>query len=173
MSTLNRLNHICSFLHCTVPLGRKQCGQFSKHPSRTCMQSASDDTTIASSTGPSSPMVTVTYRGREIGAKKGEKLRNILLRAGTHPHNGGLLITCRGLGTCGTCAVSVTPNDHVLPAETSWREQARLSFPPHTTENSQTKGLRLACQVRVVNDVIVDKFDGFWGHKEQLLPPLS
>lgn len=172
MTTLKPLNPVCSFLHCTIPLGRKQYGQFSKQPYRTCMQSTPDDMTAVNSTA-SSPMVTVTYRGRVIAAKKGERLRNILLRAGTHPHNGGLLITCRGLGTCGTCAVSVTPNDHVIPAETSWREHARLSFPPHTIENSQKKGLRLACQVRVTNDVVVEKFDGFWGHKEELLPPLS
>jgi hypothetical protein len=41
----------------------------------------------------------------------------------------------------------------VDPAEWSLRERGRLAFPPHTTEGSKKLGLRLACQVRVVDDV--------------------
>lgn len=115
---------------------------------------------------------TVTYRGKQIAALPNEKLRSVLLRNGTHPHNGGLLITCKGLGTCGTCAVAVT-SGRVHPPTRSWRETARFSFPPHTAENTERKSLRLSCQVRVIEDVSVEKFAGFWGHKASKLDPFE
>ena len=41
--------------------------------------------------------------------KDGEVLRSAALKRGISPHNGkSMLINCRGLGTCGTCAVEVT-----------------------------------------------------------------
>ena len=39
------------------------------------------------------------------------------------------------------------------------QEKARLSLPPH--EKGTTR--RLACQVQVLGDIEVIKFDGFWG----------
>jgi ferredoxin len=66
-------------------------------------------------------------------------------------------IHCRGLGTCGTCAIKikgmVTPPTGV--------ENWRLGFPPHSLEND----LRLACQVRPLGDLEIRKAPGFWGHK--------
>ncbi len=38
-------------------------------------------------------------------------------------------------------------------------EQKRLRRPPHRPE----KGLRLACQVSVLGDVTVTKYEGLWG----------
>lgn len=109
---------------------------------------------------------TVKYRGREIECTHEEKLRDVLLRSGVPLHNGGRLITCRGLGTCGTCAVSVMGS--VLPRRRTARE-FRLTLPPHSEANSNSKGLRLACQTRVVGDVSAVKFDGFWGHGERIM----
>ena len=64
------------------------------------------------------------------GVQTGELLRTALLRRGFSPHNNNSqLINCRGLGTCGTCAVEV--RGAVEPAEASARERLRLSFPPH------------------------------------------
>lgn len=41
-------------------------------------------------------------------APRGATLRTAMLEAGVTPHNGrATLINCRGLGTCGTCAVEV------------------------------------------------------------------
>jgi hypothetical protein len=75
-----------------------------------------------------------------------------------------MLINCRGLGTCGTCAVELRGD--VEPAEASARERLRLSFPPHELRPN----LRLACQCTVHGDVVVSKFEGFWGARPTLAP---
>lgn len=116
--------------------------------------------------------VVVTYRGRKIDVKCGERLRTALIRSGSHPHNGGLLVTCKGIGTCGTCAVAIVDGE-VEPAEMSWKEKARLSLPPHSLDTTSDRGLRLSCQVRVVKDVTVEKYTGFWGHKNTLQTELD
>jgi len=128
---------------------------------------------------------TVTYRGRPIDVSHGTRLRTALIHAGATPHNGGSkVICCRGLGTCGTCAVAVRSppvgstdavggHPGLSPPLPSARERARLAFPPHTAEASAARGLRLACQVRVVGDVTLAKGEGFWGHQSGMLPPLA
>jgi ferredoxin len=99
------------------------------------------------------------------GVQSGELLRTALLRRGLSPHNNNSqLINCRGLGTCGTCAVEV--RGAVEPAEASARERLRLSFPPHELRPN----LRLACQCVVRGDVVVSKFEGFWGARSTLAP---
>jgi len=99
------------------------------------------------------------------GVQRNELLRTALLRRGLSPHNNNSqLINCRGLGTCGTCAVEVRGD--VEPAEASQRERLRLSFPPHELRPH----LRLACQCRVHGDVVVSKFEGFWGARSTLAP---
>ena len=96
------------------------------------------------------------------GVRRGELVRSALLKRGVSPHNkGAQTINCRGLGTCGTCAVDidgeVTPRTNI--------ERTRLSLPPHTNPS-----LRLACQCRVHGDLVIRKYDGFWGHKADLAP---
>lgn len=130
--------------------------------------------------------VTIKFRGEEIVVRKGIRLRTALLRqqaknAGDvkrneallpsmSPHNGGAnIINCRGLGTCGTCAVSIE-SGNVAPLDRSLREKLRLNFPPHTLENAELRNLRLACQVRVVENLSIAKFDGFWGHGDNEQP---
>jgi ferredoxin len=50
----------------------------------------------------------VSYRGQQFSAPQGSKLRTAMLLNGVSPHNGkAQLINCRGLGTCGTCAVEI------------------------------------------------------------------
>lgn len=101
-------------------------------------------------------MPTVRFAGRALACAPGARLRDVLLDAGLTPHNGGArLANCRGFGTCGTCAVAVRG---VVSPETA-RERWRLDFPPHRRE----RGLRLACQVRVLGDLEVTKHEGFWG----------
>lgn len=101
-------------------------------------------------------MPVVHFRDQNIACRQGERLRDVLLRAGESPHNGGAAaLNCRGFGTCGTCAVEI---HGPLPPKTA-RERWRLSFPPHAPES----GLRLACQVEVQGDLDVIKHDGFWG----------
>lgn len=101
-------------------------------------------------------MPTVRFRDQELTCAPGARLRDVLLTAGDSPHNGrARLINCRGFGTCGTCAVTVRGE---VSAPTA-RERWRLSFPPHQPGS----GLRLACQVRVLGDLEVEKHAGFWG----------
>lgn len=103
----------------------------------------------------------VRFKGAEVLARRGETLRTALLRSGAAtPHNGrAQLINCRGLGTCGTCAVEI--RGQVWPASWNVKERLRLNFPPHAPPGN--KRLRLACQVRVEGDLEVTKYDKFWG----------
>eukprot|EP00968_Pinguiococcus_pyrenoidosus_P009340 scaffold731_cov261-Pinguiococcus_pyrenoidosus.AAC.86 len=58
----------------------------------------------------------VEFRGQTVLVNHGELLRTSLLRRKLTPHNGqAKLINCRGLGTCGTCAVRI--EGPVEPAE--------------------------------------------------------
>lgn len=95
--------------------------------------------------GGEAALVQVEFRGRQLQAQRGSTLRTALLEAGVTPHNGrATLINCRGLGTCGTCAVEV--RGQVEPPQWTTQEQLRLNFPPHAPPGNQQ--LRLACQVR-------------------------
>lgn len=98
----------------------------------------------------------VQFQGVELAADHGINLRKLLLKAGVPPYNGGAKqINCRGLGTCGTCAVQIEGDVSPPTAIESWR----LGFPPHRAGS----GLRLACQCRVLGDLVVTKHPGFWG----------
>jgi ferredoxin len=122
----------------------------------------------------SDEMHTINFQTKDgaksIEAKDGEVLRSALLKRGVSPHNANSrLINCRGLGTCGTCAVEITPTSDggLIPIERNVKENMRLSFPPHDPA-SQASNLRLACQVQVCGDATVVKRNGFWGQGEDL-----
>ncbi len=101
-------------------------------------------------------MPQVTAQGKIVTCERGANLRTVLLKNGIDLYNGkAKVINCRGLGTCGTCAVEVEGE----VSEANWRDKSRRSLPPH----SPTRNLRLACQTKVLGDVKVRKFDGFWG----------
>ncbi|NJK38333.1 MAG: (2Fe-2S)-binding protein [Oscillatoriales cyanobacterium RM2_1_1] len=100
-------------------------------------------------------MVKVYAQGKIIECDRGANLRRVLLDHGVNLYNNqASLINCHGIGTCGTCAVELEGDI----SELGWREQGRLSLPPHIGSSR-----RLACQVRVEGDVAVNKFNGFWG----------
>jgi ferredoxin len=101
-------------------------------------------------------MVRVFAQGKMIECDRGANLRQVLLKNGVALHNGkAALINCRGIGTCGTCAVQI---EGAVTAA-NWRDQMRRSLPPHSLD----RPLRLACQIQVLGDIQVTKFDGFWG----------
>jgi ferredoxin len=107
-------------------------------------------------------MPKVLAQGKTIECDLGAKLGRVLQHNGIDLYNGGAkLINCRGIGSCGTCAVKV--EGEVSAA--NWREGARRSLPPH----SPTAELRLACQTQVLGDVKVTKFAGFWGEGSQIV----
>lgn len=102
-------------------------------------------------------MPKIHFQGRVLDVSAGTKLRRALLEAGMSPHNDDARwLNCKGLGSCGTCAVEVEGPVHPLTRMERWR----LGFPPHR----QSSGLRLACQLEVTEDLKVTKHPGFWGH---------
>lgn len=106
-------------------------------------------------------MPSITVQGKTINCKVGANLRQVLLKNQIPVHNGNAkIINCRGIGTCGTCAVAIEGEVSAL----GWKEQARLSLPPHRPGTTR----RLACQAKVLGDITVTKFDGFWGHGDRL-----
>lgn len=108
-----------------------------------------------------------TANGRvSFSAQDGETLRTAALRSGViSPHNGrSNVINCRGLGTCGTCAVEIFDHNKIEPTKRNTKERLRLSFPPHNSDSP----LRLACQVQVRGDLHVVKRTGFWGQKDEI-----
>jgi ferredoxin len=103
-------------------------------------------------------MPTVTVGDETVACEVDATLREVLRNEGLAPYNGAAAaLNCRGLGTCGTCAVAA---EGAL-SEPTRRERWRLDFPPH--ERGLDAGLRLACQARVRGDVRVRKAAGFWG----------
>lgn len=103
-------------------------------------------------------MPNVRFNGFLLECETGENLKHVLKRNGLPPYNGNARwLNCKGLGTCGTCAVEVS--GEVTPKTKI--EKWRLNFPPHHEEH----GLRLACQCNVLGDLEVKKHDGFWGEK--------
>ena len=116
---------------------------------------------------------TVTWKAADgdiiFPAYEGETLRTAALRRGiVSPHNGrARLINCRGLGSCGTCAVEIVEG-HVNPVERNDIEGLRLSLPPHNFRGDESPTLRLACQIQVIGDVSVTKRTGFWGQRDSV-----
>jgi len=107
-------------------------------------------------------MPTITTAGKQIDCAAGANLRQVLLENGSTLYNGAAtVINCRGIGSCGTCAVEVVGD--VSPI--NWKEKARLSLPPHQLE----KNRRLACQTKVLGDICVTKYDGFWGQGDRVV----
>lgn len=101
-------------------------------------------------------MYKIKFEGLEIPCEEGESIRDALFRAELTPHNGNARwFNCKGFGTCGTCAVRVDGPSN----DKTGREKWRLDFPPHDKE----AGLRLACQTKIHGDVVVTKYEGFWG----------
>ena len=105
-------------------------------------------------------MPTVSFAGQEVECPEGANLRTVLLRARLPLYNGvARAIHCRGFGTCGTCAVTIEGTVNEPTSVETWR----LDFPPH----EEGAGLRLACQVKVLGDLVVTKHPGLWGHRTE------
>lgn len=107
-------------------------------------------------------MPTVSFQGQTFNCEQGANLRKVLLEQKLELHNGNSkYINCRGLGSCGTCAVEIIGD----VSEANWRDRTRRSLPPHNPEQNR----RLACQTKVLGDIEVIKYAGFWGHKTEVL----
>lgn len=107
-------------------------------------------------------MFNITAQGKSITCHQGENLRRVLLKHNIDLYNGqAKIINCRGIGTCGTCALEIEG----FVSEANWKDKARRSFPPHSPE----KNRRLACQVQVQGDLKLTKYDGFWGQGDNVV----
>lgn len=107
-------------------------------------------------------MPTVTVQGKTFTCEDGANLRKVLLKHDINLHNGqSKIINCRGIGSCGTCAVEIA--GIVSPA--NWKDRTRRSLPPHSLE----KNRRLACQTKVLGNIKVIKYQGFWGQKSTVI----
>ncbi|NER35584.1 MAG: (2Fe-2S)-binding protein [Oscillatoria sp. SIO1A7] len=107
-------------------------------------------------------MPKVTAQGKTFECEAGANLRQVLRENGVDLYNGqAKWINCRGIGSCGTCAVMVEGS----VTEPNWRDKTRRNLPPH----SFTKNRRLACQTQVQGDVRVTKFDGMWGQGDRIV----
>lgn len=105
-------------------------------------------------------MPNIVFQDQTLACPENANLRKVLMAAGAKLYNGPMrAMHCRGLGTCGTCAVQVEGKVTPVTAIEKWR----LSFPPH--KEGIASGLRLACQCQVQGDVKVNKLDGWWGQK--------
>lgn len=106
-------------------------------------------------------MPKVTAGGKTFECESGSNLRKVLLKQGIDLYNGNSkIINCRGIGSCGTCAIAIEG----VVSEPNWKEKTRLGLPPHSPE----KNRRLACQTKVLGDVSVTKYDGFWGQGSEV-----
>lgn len=111
-------------------------------------------TRIAVGSAMAEPVHTLLFQGKELRCAHGANLKKVLLEAGLSPYNGkAKQINCRGLGTCGTCAVHIEGEVSPMTKVETWR----LDFPPH----QEGSGLRLACQCRVLDDLKITKHPGF------------
>ena len=104
-------------------------------------------------------MPKIIFAGHKITCAKDANLRHTLLAEDLPLYNGiARYIHCRGLGTCGTCAVRI----HGVVSPPTRIERWRLQFPPHRIEQD----LRLACQCQVLGDLTLQKLGGLWGTKD-------
>lgn len=103
-------------------------------------------------------MPSVRFEGSQIECLPGSNLRMVLLRARLPLyHSVAAALNCRGNGVCGTCAVRI--EGEASPATPA--ELRRLAVFPHRPES----GLRLACQVSVLGDLVVTKPPGLFGQR--------
>ena len=107
-------------------------------------------------------MPKVAAQGKNFECESGSNLRKVLLDNGIDLYNGNSkTINCRSLGTCGTCAIAIEGE----VSEPNWKEKTRLGLPPHSSDSNR----RLACQIKVLGDIKVTKYDGFWGQGSEVV----
>lgn len=107
-------------------------------------------------------MPKITVQEKTFECESGANLRRVLLDHDIALHNGNSkLINCRGIGSCGTCAVAIEGEVSAV----TWKERTRRSLPPHDWQ----RPLRLACQTRVLGDITVKKYDRFWGQGQTIV----
>ena len=107
-------------------------------------------------------MPKIMAEGKTFEVATGVNLREALLDQHLDLYSAGAkVLNCHGHGMCGTCLVQVEGS----VSEPTQLEVKRMAFPPH----SAYKERRLSCQVKVLGDVRVTRFDGYFGAGERSL----
>lgn len=105
-------------------------------------------------------MPKVTAQGKVFSCSQGANLRQVLLENGIDLYSDrAKIINCMGIGSCGTCAVEIVGE----VSQANWKDRARRSLPPHSLK----KNRRLACQTKVLGDISITKYSGFWGQGDR------
>lgn len=104
-------------------------------------------------------MPKIMAEGKTFEVAEGTNLREALLAQDIDLYSAGAnVFNCHGHGICGTCLVQVEGK----VSEPTKLETNRMAFPPHSAHKER----RLSCQVRVLGDLRVTKFDGHFGAGE-------
>jgi ferredoxin len=90
----------------------------------------------------------------------GTNLREALLDRDIHLYSeGSKALNCYGYGICGACVVLVEG----AVSQPTTLEKIWMTLPTHSSHKER----RLACKVKVLGDVSVTKFDGYFGSGEE------
>ena len=101
-------------------------------------------------------MLKMIAAGQTFKVVAGTNLRKALLDQDMALYSqGARVFNCQGHGACGTCLVHIEG----AVSEPTSLEMSRMAFPPHFARRER----RLACQVTVLGDVHVTRFDGYFG----------
>ncbi len=95
-------------------------------------------------------MAKIIAEGKTFNVDGGANLNEALLEQDIDLNSDGF--NCHGHGICGVCLVRV---EGAVSAPTMV-EKIRTFFRPHSIHNER----RLACQTKVLGDLLVTKFDG-------------
>ena len=107
-------------------------------------------------------MPKIMAEGKTFEVAEGTNLREALLDQNLDLYSAGAKVfNCHGHGICGTCLVQVEG----AVSEPTKLETTRMAFPPHSAHKER----RLSCQVKVLGDVRITRFDGYFGDGEHLL----
>lgn len=100
------------------------------------------------------PLVKFEREGRTIEVPKGANLRKVALKAGINVYKGiNQFLNCQGHGLCGTCRVEITQGDKNVNSKTlkeEWVLRGKFLIAHKVKPN-----LRLSCQVKVDDDIVV------------------
>ncbi len=100
------------------------------------------------------PIVKFEREGRSIEVPKGANLRKVALKAGINVYKGiNQVLNCQGHGLCGTCRVEIIQGDKNVNSKTpkeEWVLRGKFLIAHKVKPN-----LRLSCQVKVEDDIVV------------------
>lgn len=100
------------------------------------------------------PLVKFEREGRTIEVPRGANLRKVALKAGINVYKGiNQVLNCQGHGLCGTCRVEIIQGDKNVNSKTmkeEWVLRGKFLIAHKVKPN-----LRLSCQVRVEDDIVV------------------